>query len=134
MANIFERILGSEKAIEAIAKGSDKLIFTNQEKSENWLNTLKAYEPFKIAQRLIALLVTAIYLFVFIIAVGLLITHAVKTSDFKVISETLLDWNKETLRDGFTLILGFYFAGGMLNGAIQSARLRRKEKKDEKSV
>ena len=42
---------------ETIAQGADKLILTNEEKLDNFNTLLKLYEPFKIAQRYLALIV-----------------------------------------------------------------------------
>ncbi len=118
---ILGKIFGSEKAIEKVASGVDKVFFTKEEKSEQWIETLKAYEPFKLAQRLIALLVTSVYLFVWLICVTLVVLGLWYDNTLEL-SKTLAEWNNDTLGLSFVLIVSFYFAGGMAEGVIQKFR------------
>lgn len=114
---IIARILGNSNVIDQAAKGIDKVFFTSEEKAENWINTLKAYEPFKLAQRLIALLVVGVYLFVWILS-ALILILSFWWADMLELSKQLASMNNETLSLPFTLITAFYFAGGAAEGIV----------------
>ena len=118
---ILGKLLGSEKAVEVAAKGIDKLFFTKQEKSEHWVNTLKSYEPFKLAQRLLALLVTSVYLFIWLLSAVMMVL-SYWFSGMMEFSKTLAEYNNSTLSMPFSLIIGFYFAGGAAEGIIKKLR------------
>ncbi|MFV0505894.1 MAG: hypothetical protein ACK5L5_04175 [Bacteroidales bacterium] len=112
------KLFGSDKALDKVASGVDKVFFTQEERAEQWLDTLKAYEPFKLAQRLIALIVTCAYIFVFLLCavmmfLGLWFDKLVEHS------KLIVEWNNDTLGLPFVLIVSFYFAGGMAEGIIQ---------------
>ncbi len=111
------KIFGSEKAIEKVSSGIDKVFFTKEEKSEQWVETLKAYEPFKLAQRLIALLVTSVYLFVWLVC-SVMMALGTWQEAVTEQSQLLAEWNNETLGIPFIIIISFYFAGGVAEGVI----------------
>ncbi|MBT3209108.1 MAG: hypothetical protein HN704_14615 [Bacteroidetes bacterium] len=118
--SIFSKIIGSEKVMNIAAKGIDKVFFTKQEKAANWINTLKAYEPYKIAQRLIALIVTCVYLFVWILS-AILLAFSVWFETIEA-AKILAELNNNTLSLPFSLIIGFYFAGGVAEGIINKIK------------
>jgi hypothetical protein len=122
---ILGKLLGSEKIMSQAAEGLDKIFFTKEEKAEGWLNTLKAYEPFKIAQRLIALMVVGVFLLVFLIAIALLFMSIwfETTAD---LGKTIAELNVSTLGLSVAIIIGFYFAGGAAEGIINKFKNRVK--------
>lgn len=126
--SVIGKLFGSEKVIDSAANGIDKVFFTNQEKSEQWLDTLKAYEPFKLAQRLIALIVTIAYVSVWLICAILMVLGMWLDTSMEL-SKTLAEWNYNTLGLPFTLILSFYFAGGALEGIV--AKFQKSKTKKE---
>jgi len=120
MTNLIGKIFGSKKVIEAGLSGIDKTIYSAEEKADYHLKFLAAYEPFKLAQRLLALLVVSVYLFVFLTGVVLMIFGAVVDSEtYVLISKDVLHLNNETLRWASITILAFYFAGGTVNSIRQ---------------
>jgi len=119
--NIIGKLLGSEKVIESAANGIDKMFFTKEEKSENWIKTLKAYEPFKLAQRLLALIVTSVYLFVWLLS-AIMIVLSYWFSGMLELSKMLAVFNNDTLSLPFALIIGFYFASGAAEGIINKIK------------
>ncbi len=121
---VIGKIFGSEKAIEKVSSGIDKAFFTKEEKSEQWVETLKAYEPFKLAQRLIALLVTSAYVFVWLICAVLMIV-GIWLSEVVEHSKVLAEWNNETLGTPFIVIVSFYFAGGAAEGVLQKFKTKK---------
>ncbi|MBP3140836.1 hypothetical protein [Aliivibrio fischeri] len=56
---LFSKIFGSDSAIKSgmdlIANTGDALVFTDEEKSKQKIELLKAYEPFKLIQRFIVM-------------------------------------------------------------------------------
>ena len=65
------KIFGSKKVIDAAISGIDKSIFTREEKADYMLDFLKAYEPFRLAQRWIAFMFTGSFLLSFNIVFAL---------------------------------------------------------------
>jgi hypothetical protein len=126
MMKLLSKLFGSDKIIDHAANGIDKIWFTKEEKAENWINTLKAYEPFKLAQRLIALLVTTVYLFVWIVSVTMFVCSFWFEGTLEI-SKELAVLNNETLGLSFALIIGFYFAGGAAEGVVD--RIKKKQTK-----
>ena len=123
-----------DKATDAVINTGDKLFYTDEEKAEDRIKQreffptlLKAYHPFKIAQRVLAIWFSGLYGLAFIIGLAV--------SAFNMIStyrQTLAGIMKEeivtisldplfALVGAFSLgiimltIIGFYFAGGAIN-------------------
>lgn len=119
--NIIGRIFGSTKVIEGLSESADKVFFTKEEKAINWIKTLKAYEPFKIAQRFIAIMVTSVYLFGWVTSVGFfVISYWYK--DAINIATQLAQYNNDTLSVKVLAILSFYFAGGAAEGIVNRVK------------
>lgn len=130
---LFARLFGSEsviqKAADGIYNGVDKAIYTQEEKAIGFLNLLKAYEPFKLAQRLLALTVTVPYVAVWLLcAMMLVIAGFVEPAYGKQLDEaarTLGELNNDTLGMPVALVLSFYFAGGALEGVVDKFRSKQ---------
>lgn len=127
------RLFGSsdviKQAADGIYNGVDKAWYTNEEKAEGFLALLQAYEPFKLAQRLLALTVTIPYVTAWLICVLMLVVSAfVEPAYGKQIEESarlIGELNNDTLGIPVALTLSFYFGGGALEGVVS----RFKEKK-----
>lgn len=138
------RLFGSEnvikKATEGVYNGVDSAFFTNQEKAGHFLGLLKAYEPFKLAQRMLMLVMTVPYVLVWIVCAVLIVASAFVGNDCIVYpnvitqcanplsetAKTLGELNNETLGTPVALILAFYFGGGAVEGVV--ARMKDKSK------
>jgi len=118
MFGILGSIFGSDKSKDKIVEGAyngiDMAFYTdeekaiaNQKKQEFYVNLLKAYEPFKLAQRLLALLYSIPY--VSIVTYGVLIRDNILVNS---INDAL---GLQTL-----VILSFYFGGGAFEGVIKA--------------
>lgn len=118
------RVFGTKEALGYVSNHLDKVFFTKEEKAQNWIDTLKAYEPFKLAQRLVALSVTGTYLFVFLVAIFMKIASCWGGQHLNEMSDELIQQNNETLGTAFICIVSFYFAGGMAEGIL--SKLRKK--------
>ncbi|WP_339678294.1 hypothetical protein [uncultured Zhongshania sp.] len=109
--NILGKLFGSDKVIDAGIKGIDAVVFTAEEKSQYQLALLKAYEPFKIAQRLLALTFGVPYAFAW------LVTFAVS---FKFDVESQLRLLSGDMGTIVMTIVGFYFLGGAAESIFKS--------------
>lgn len=120
MFDIFKKIFGSKSVIDAGIKGIDALVFTGEEKANLHLKFLKLYEPFKLAQRVLSFMVIGVFLLVYLNAI-LLWNIGVFTSDiekqgfYMEVAFELAKWNTETLATIVAIIVGFYFAGGIVS-------------------
>lgn len=131
MANILGKLLGSKKVIDSAISGIDKSIFTTEEKADYMLSFLKAYEPFKVAQRLIALLVLIPYLFIFLVsAMVMLYGGLTDTKTATDVAKELMAFNVDTLNWIVLTIVAFYFAGGTINTFKSYTRIKKKQDKD----
>jgi len=134
--NIFSAGDTIEKATDAIISTGDMLVLTDEEKlvynakaTTQFIETLKAYHPFKVTQRILAIWYSFLFGFAFI--VGLVITifnmittykqvlaNASREMPLKIITISLDPLY--ALVTAFSLggivmiIVGFYFAGGSL--------------------
>lgn len=136
------KLFGSDtvikKAADGIYNGVDSAFFTNQEKAGHFLGLLKAYEPFKLAQRMLMLVMTVPYVVVWIVCAGLIVASAFFGNDCQVYpgiatqcvnplsetAKTLGELNNETLGMPVALILAFYFGGGAVEGVVTRIKER----------
>jgi hypothetical protein len=111
---IFANLFSSNKAIDAIIDTGDALVFTDEEKRGAFAKMLKLYEPFKIAQRLIALM-TGIP-FVILHVLFCVVDVVVILNGGERLMGEMAQINNETLGEPFGWIVIFYFAGGAVEG------------------
>lgn len=106
--NIFSRIFGSESVIEAGRDAIDAVFYTDEEKADQHAKFLKLYEPFKLAQRVIAFMIVAPYMLIWLL---------VALSSFFFEKKNLafpLEVLSGDIGTAVLIIIGFYFAGGTL--------------------
>ncbi len=119
MIEIFSKIFGSKKIIEAGISAADKSVFTREEKADYLIKFLNAYEPFRLAQRFIAIMFVSVYLLAFLIIFCMCIyAYFVSNIQFSDSLDSLFGLMKlinEYLGTPVALIVGFYFAGGTIN-------------------
>lgn len=104
MIGIFARMLGRDDVVEAGIKSIDSMFYTNQEKAENKKAFLKLYEPFKLAQRYLALIFSIPYV------TAWAVTFAVSFTDRNIDKQVELLTGDIGVIVG--VIVGFYFLGG----------------------
>lgn len=135
---ILSKIFGAEEVVKdtvnAVSKGADKLWFTDEEKSDAALKFLKAYEPFKLTQRYLSLILVASFCILTFIGCGMLVW--IGSIDPTVAGATELIQYRMTVLDKYinlvggdlgsiVLLIGFlYFGGGAAEGVIQKVRDR----------
>lgn len=49
------KLFSPDKLIDTVSKGVDKVFYTDEERANTWERMVRLYEPFKLAQRYIAL-------------------------------------------------------------------------------
>jgi len=111
MFSILGKILGSG---DVIKKGMDLIddMHTSDEesisaKSKAKIDLLSAYAPFKLAQRYIALMFTAVFLSMFVLVLGMTLMGK---GDIEAVKTIIGDfWIGEIM----LMIVGFYFGGGL---------------------
>ena len=112
LSDLAGKLFGSSKVIEkmgdGIYNGIDKAIYTPEEQIENRLKSLSAYEPFKIAQRLLALVFTIPYMLAW--------TATFIASFFINVEAQQSVLLNGTMGQIVLAIVAFYFLGGVVNG------------------
>lgn len=108
---LFAKLFGSDKVIDGAVKGIDAAFYTEEEKSQALERRmglkaalLQAYQPFKLAQRFLALLYGVPYVLAWCITFGLSFFVDVNKQYDMLINSDIAMAN--------LIILGFYFAGG----------------------
>lgn len=122
MASFWTKLFGASEIVDYVQAGVDAAIFTPEEKSRHYLEVLKNIEPFKVAQRWLAVLVLLPYVLIWFICALLFMSamfadaeHAARMMD---ICDKLAARNNDNLGTPASLIAGFYFGGGLIEGAI----------------
>ena len=106
----FSKIFGSDKIIDAGVSGIDAMIFTDEEKSNAKMQFLKLYEPYKLAQRYLALIYSIPY------ALAWLTTFIASFFIDVALQMELLKGDAFYIN---ILILSFYFGGGAAEGIVE---------------
>lgn len=113
---LWSKLFGSETIIEAGINGIDAMVFTDQEQSTAKMAFLKLYEPFKIAQRYIAMTFCPAYIFCWVL------TFIIEVIDIFIVKDLNTDTLYKLLQGDVALmvvlILGFYFGGGAAEGIV----------------
>lgn len=137
---ILSKIFGAQEVVQdtvkAVTDGADKLWFTDEERSDAGLRFLKAYEPFKLTQRYLSLILVASFCLltfigaVFLITVGFIDPASAGAAELIQYRMTILD-KYIALVGGdlgsIVLLIGFlYFGGGAAEGVIAKVRDRIK--------
>ena len=108
---ILSSIFGSDSVIDAGINGIDALVFTDEEKSTAKMKFLKLYEPYKLAQRLLALILAIPY------AVAWMITFIASFFIDVTVQIAILKGDMFYI---VITILSFYFTTGAGEGIIKA--------------
>jgi hypothetical protein len=112
MGGIIGKIFGSDDVIKAARDTGDKLFHTAEEKADHYLNVMKMYEAFKLAQRLIAMTVLPPYVLAWFV------TFLVSFSSVKIEAQQAMLEGR--MGDLVLAIVGFYFLGGAAEGSMRA--------------
>jgi hypothetical protein len=131
MSFSWSSLFGAGDLVDKASKGIDAMVLTDEEKIRYKLDFYKLIEPFKIAQRWIAMILVSSYVIVWLMCACLLFGSAFadlspvlesglsRAEHIKTVTESLASKNHEILSVPVALAVGFYFAGGMGNGWIE---------------
>lgn len=105
-------IFGSGEVIEKGMDLADSAFYTDQEKADWRLRLLKAYEPFKLGQRLLAAIISIPYMLFFVVTAcaSFFIDVAVQ---IELLTDSRAAW-------AFVLVNSFYFGGGAIEGIVRA--------------
>ena len=121
MFKVLARIFSPKKLGESLISGIDKAILTNEEKLDYMQKMLVLYEPYKLAQRILAIMFSGAFLLIHLLtAISHFINVLRDKNTEKVIS--LYEFNNDSLGTLVMIIVGFYFAGGVLEGTVKNLR------------
>ena len=118
---IWNSLFGSPKIIDAGINGIDQMVFTDEEKSSAKMKFLKLYEPFKLAQRYIAMTFCPAYIFMWII------TGMLEAANIFIVAFSNRSLNTDVMYKLLSgdisvmviIILSFYFGGGAVEGVVK---------------
>lgn len=121
MFGLLGKIFGSERVIQSGIDLIDSIHTSTEEqievKTKAKVAILEAYQPFKLAQRVIAFAFTFIYLGCFALVLGF--TLAEQTADADRVKAVLEDFQ---IGYAMLIILAFYFGGGAAEGILAQRR------------
>ena len=137
--SIWGSIFGTPKAVETgldmIYKAGDALIYTDEEKAADraskskqvqqfmvdWMETTKGQN---IARRLLAVMITFVWLFLYLISIGLAVTSPWVDAGISLKlmeSAKVLESNADRMSGAVMLILAFYFAAPHMDKIVTGA-------------
>ena len=107
----------------------DGIAFTKEEAVNEHKTLLKLYEPYKLAQRMLAFMFSGVFLLLHL-AVGItLLIYSIKQLSTEPLYE-VIRFNNETLGTIVLVIVSFYFAGGAVEGVVK--RFKKTDSKTNK--
>lgn len=132
MFGILGKIFGSDSVINKATQMIDEAFYTDEEKAEDAmklkqlkaqqkLDLLKAYEPFKVAQRFIAL--GFVFVFLFIMLNGVL-GALYGIVDMKNVEQARVFADDMWLGQIILMIVSFYFGGGLVE-SLQKNKIKK---------
>jgi hypothetical protein len=126
--SVLGKLFGTKEVVSGGMELADKAFYTSEERDENTIKKislkagiLKAYEPFKIAQRLLAM-VTAIPYSAAWVATFAVSFFGIDTSN----QERLLAGDMGAI---VKIIVGFYFCGGTIESTVKIFSALKKQDK-----
>ena len=121
MFKFLGKIFNPKKLGDSIISGIDKSFLSKEESIDYFQKMLVLYEPYKLAQRILAIMFSSAFLIVHVITA---ITHFYYTlKDFDSASiVNLYKYNNDSLGTIVLIIISFYFAGGVLEGTVKNLK------------
>jgi hypothetical protein len=128
MWKILGSIFNPKKLGESIISGIDKSFLSKEESLDYFQEMLVLYEPYKLAQRILAIMFSSVFLFVHLIVAITHFIYVLRGVEAKTIIE-LYQFNNDSLGTIVLIIISFYFAGGVLEGTVKRFQESKKDKK-----
>jgi len=126
MFKILGKIFNPRKLGESIISGIDKAFLSKEEQLDYMQKMLVLYEPYKLAQRILAIMFSSAFLIVHLLTAIAHFIYVLNDLKTKHIIE-LYSFNNDSLGTIVLVIVSFYFAGGVLEGTVK--RLSNKKNK-----
>jgi len=123
MWKILTSIFNPAKLGESIISGIDKAFLSKEEQMDYMQKMLVLYEPYKLAQRILAIMFSGTFLLVHLIIAITHFIYVLRGIEAKSIID-LYTFNNDSLGTIVLIIISFYFAGGAVEGVVK--RLRKK--------
>lgn len=121
MFSILGKVLGSDKVIEKGLELIDDAFESESEKRESKteakIRLLQAYEPFKLAQRYLALIFTLVFVFIMLNGV---VGSLYGFIDISRVEDAKNFANSMWLGEIMLAIISFYFGGGLVESVKRS--------------
>lgn len=116
--SIFKTLFSGGNLVDKAADGIDATFYTDEEKSTHFATLLKLYEPFKVAQRFLAVIFSVPY------ALFWLVT-GIASFWRDVTPQVDLLTNPDGIAPIVLMINIFYFGGGALEGVVRRFRTKK---------
>jgi len=107
---IFSTLFGSKDIVKGVMNGIDKMVLTDEERTDAKMNFMKLYEPFKVAQRYIAVICCIPYV------LGWFVTLC---ASFYIDVDIQLKILSGDMSNIVLAIVAFYFLGGATEGVVK---------------
>lgn len=118
MFKFIKRIFSPKELGTSIISGIDKSFLSKEESVDYMQKMLVLYEPYKLAQRILAIMFSSVFLLVHVMTATAHFIYTIKDIDTSKVVE-LYYYNNDTLGQIVLLVMGFYFAGGVLEGTVK---------------
>lgn len=120
MINLIKSLFNSDSTlVQAGIAGVDKVVLTEEEKRDWFISVMKAYEPFRKAQRFLALIFCPPYVLAWLIAFF---------SSFWTDTTHQFNLLNGPMGTIVGIIAAFYFGGGFIEGTARTIISERKKK------
>jgi hypothetical protein len=118
--SFWTKLFGASEIVDKVSSGVDAAFFTPEERAKHYLEVLKNIEPFKIAQRWLAVIIIVPYVAVWLLcAVMFALSGFVDgMSGLMEISDKLAERNNDNLGMPVAIIVAFYYGGGAVEGVV----------------
>ena len=123
MLGVLASILGNGEVIKKGMDLIDDVHSADEEmervKAQAKIDTMKAYAPFKVAQRYLALMFTGTFLTSFFIVLVMTLMGQTNIPEIKQVIDDFY------VGEAMLTILAFYFGGGMLEGVVGKVKEKK---------
>jgi len=131
IGKVVGKIFSPGKLGDSLISGIDKAILTKEENIDYMKEMLPLYEPYKLAQRLIAIMFTGVFLLTHIMNAIVYFIYVLSDKYTHVLSdkESVNIYKNDHLDYAVLTIVGFYFAGGVFEGIATKVKAKRDKKR-----
>ena len=117
MLKALSKIFNPKNLGDSLISGVDKSILTKEEKIDYFQKMLVLYEPFKLAQRILAIMFSFCFLLIHLATSMVHFFYILKEKSTDKIT-SIYELNNDNLGTIVLIIISFYFAGGLLEGTV----------------